>query len=152
MRTITAVLAALTLVLAGCGGDDEAASTTSTTEHATTSTTSSPRDAFLDDLDDRLTFVGSGQPDRAADLAEMICAELTDMPAGVAADDAPADSPESDAAIGAALQTMLLDAAREPLDDEVAAIVFELAGEHLCPEHADRIGRYLDDAGLRAAE
>jgi hypothetical protein len=139
------VLAVLAAVLAGCGGDDDSHTAgTSTTEPLSTTTTAppTPEEGFLEAIDERLTFGGSGGPQQALATGAAVC-EALDTANGLYTDDAPNDSPETDAAIVEVARTMALAGVVGELDADVTIIVLELTGEHLCPEHAATITDWL---------
>jgi len=151
MRTVLA--AAMISALAACGGgggSDDSAPERSTTTVERTTTTLSPTDAYLADIDRTLTFSGpdSSGPEASLELAESICG-LLDTAEGVAAADAPNDSPITDAAVNATVGTMAIDTAfSADTSDDAVAVVLRAAGEHLCPEHADTIEAELEHRGL----
>jgi len=107
-------------------------------------------DAYLAEINRSLTFGdsdGSG-PEASMELAESICG-LLDTAAGVAAADAPNDSPITDASVEATIGTMAIDSAfSADTPADAVAVVLRAAGEHLCPEHADTIDAELEHRGL----
>jgi hypothetical protein len=134
---------ALVALAVGCGGgdDDTASSSTTTTEPATTSTTVDPEAAFLAEVNANST--GSGSEAELVDLGWSICDAL-DSVAGVFTDDAPNDTPETDAQIAHEAVALGLDQVMAAdLEDAFTAVVMRAAGGELCPERYGMIIDYL---------
>lgn len=152
IRYALAMLTAATLTLGACGGDDGDGAATTTTDRSTTTTTAppTPEEAFLVAIGERLDFGGRDGPQQALATGEAVC-EALDTVNGLYADDAPNDSPETDAAIVEFSRDVALSGVAQGLDADVATIVLALTGEHLCPEHAATITDWLRANGYGGA-
>jgi hypothetical protein len=136
-RTMAAAVAVLALAACGGGGDSADPSTSSTSrptttaEPATTSTTSPPvgEAAFRAAASDRLDFGGGNGLSSTLALGQAVCDSL--------------DANQAAGSGGPAMAELLTAAAVQPLYDElgadVAVVVLDLTGQHLCPEHAATI-------------
>lgn len=151
VRKITALALAGAFALGACGGDgeDDVVATTTTTQPETT-TTLSPEDAFIADVQRQLTSDGPpGFGERALELLSATCDNLTEIPEGIRQDDAPSDSPQSDAALGDLTQTMSLAIVMDETGypPEVGAVLLRTMTEHLCPEHTEVVEEFLETRG-----
>ena len=144
-------IAALAFGLAACSsGGDSGTQVGAAVVPATTSTTISAEDSFLAEVSVKMGWEGAdGQA--SLDTATAVCDTLTaGSQESFAADDAPADSPESDAALGQLAGDMTLDLAFDQYagTDELMAELLTAATEHLCPEHAATVTDYIDTHGI----
>lgn len=138
--TLLAVPIAAALAAAACGGDDEdtAAERTTTTSSSSTTTTEppTPEQAFLADVDDQMSFGDDSGPTAALSFADGVCDFFVTLDETTAGNPDLAQT-ETDELVADAVETWL----GEIGDDASGVLVMRLAGEHLCPEHADAIER-----------
>lgn len=146
MRRATAL--AMVVVLAACsgeaGGDGPAAEPA--TERTTTTVDRATAEAeFIAEVNENTDGSG-GEADIIA-FGWSICDAL-DAADDVLTDDAPNDTPETDAQIAQEAAALGLDAVMAAdLDDAVTGIVMRAAGGELCPDHYGTIVGYLNDRG-----
>ncbi len=146
---ITAVLALV--LVAACSGTTER-SAASRPEIVTTTTTEalSPDEAYLDDLHGHVDFNNAEWGEQALALAKQVCGSLT-ASQSVLTDDAPNDSPETDASIADSYADMTLSVAYDSAGEDTAATaaVLVLGAHHFCPEWTTTVE---DDAAARGLQ
>ncbi len=145
MRTTTAAVAIALLISACGGGDDTTAptSTSSSTSSATATTTTtqalSPEEAFEADLRRKLT-IGDGDYQSMVNLGSATCSAMRQGTEGVAEDDAPNDTPESDEEIGGVLTAIALSTAYEAFESQIVSEAFlRMMADNLCPEFSEDV-------------
>ncbi len=147
--------ALLLVLLAACSGSSErsAPTTTSTTERATTTAPPTPEEAYLADLHEVVEFDNPEWGEEAIGAAKEICASIT-TGSDVAADDAPADTPQTDAALADQFADMTLSIFYESAGDDLqqTAWVLVVGARHFCPEwspviEGDAVARGLTVSG-----
>lgn len=142
---------AVMALLAACGSEDdpqpsaanEPAETTTTAEPTTT--TVDPETAFLDKVYEDISGASGAQFEaNAISFGRSLCDTL-DAIDGVFADDAPNDSPETDAQVADELTKSGLDLIMDSSRNQaVSEVVMRAAGAELCPEHYRKIVVYLN--------
>jgi hypothetical protein len=127
----------LAVVLAACGGSDDdtdAAPTTATSTSSSSTTTMTAEQAFLADVDDQMSFGDDSGPTAALSFADGVCSFFDTLSESANDNVTPT---ETDEMVAVAVERWL----GEIGDDESGVLIMRLAGEHLCPEHADAIER-----------
>lgn len=150
-------IAIAVLVLAGCSGQSDggerivAESATTTTEQATSTTrqaTTTPiedaesnEERFVAQIQRRLDYDDASLEDTALSMAGHMCSAL-DIIYNEASEDVSIDDKNELAGLG------LDEGMDTSLDDEVTAIIYVIAAEQICPDHAGFVADYLEARGL----
>lgn len=128
-RLLAALLTLLALGACTSGHRDEDASNTGTSRRNTSTIPSA--EAFKHDIK-RL----NGDPDQLLNIAQTLCADLTQAPIDMAEDHAANDNAQTDASIAAFTQQTFIKVATVNMTPEAAHIFIDVTQGDLCPENS----------------
>ena len=147
MSSVRALVAlVLVVACAACSSSGGDASQSATTKSTTTTVELTPEQAFDASLEEQLTVTDPRTIPAYRRAGVAFCEMLTALAAGIANDDAPNDTPETDEGISNVVVSAAIAAAYDDLtetNEAVGVVVLRATGEHLCPEHTMSIERVL---------